>query len=54
MRSPCVSQPPLDLASIIRVNKELAQLSPVVDAFDALRKLEEARDAGCSRRERSP
>jgi hypothetical protein len=36
-------QPPLSLERIIAINKELTQLSPVVEAFEALRELEEVR-----------
>jgi hypothetical protein len=40
----CVrTQPPLSLERIIAINKELTQLSPVVEAFEALRELEAVR-----------
>ena len=36
-------QTPPELDRIVSINKELAQLSPVVDAFTGLRHLEQAR-----------
>ena len=41
-------QPPLPLERIVAINKELAQLSPVMDAFVAVRKLEDVRAAAAA------
>ena len=37
-------QPPLPLDRIVAINKELGQLSPIMDAFVAVSKLEEVRE----------
>ena len=43
-RAPAV-QPPLPLDRIVAINKELGQLSPIMDAFVAVSKLEDVRES---------